>query len=129
MFALRIAGLALLVALSYSMGQSPPSQLNGLGIFIAGLFFVVAPALYLWPTVEASLRQHPNLAALAALNVLLGWTLLGWVAALVWALRRPEPATPVSSGPMKTCPYCAEPVLAAAIKCKHCGSALPPMPP
>jgi len=25
---------------------------------------------------------------------------------------------------MKSCPFCAEQILAAAIKCKHCGSAL-----
>jgi len=27
--------------------------------------------------------------------------------------------------PTKRCPYCAEEILAAAVKCKHCGSALP----
>lgn len=39
------------------------------------------------------------------------------------------PRTPLASqandsGPMKTCPYCAELVKAAAIKCKHCQSDL-----
>jgi hypothetical protein len=29
----------------------------------------------------------------------------------------------------KTCPHCAETVKAAAVKCKHCGSDLPPLPP
>jgi hypothetical protein len=30
---------------------------------------------------------------------------------------------------MKRCPYCAEEVLAAAVKCKHCGSELSVQPP
>lgn len=87
---LRILGLAFLVAYSFSLGQIPPADLNAFGKLAAAAFFVAAPALYLLPTAEAWLRRHPNTAAVAALNVLLGWTLIGWVVALVWALRRPE---------------------------------------
>ena len=31
-------------------------------------------------------RKKRNFGAIFALNLLLGWTLLGWVLALVWAL-------------------------------------------
>lgn len=34
----------------------------------------------------------------------------------------------ISDGEMRRCPYCAEPVRIEAIKCKHCGSALPQQP-
>ena len=37
-------------------------------------------------------HQHHNAVAILALNLLLGWTLLGWVAALVWALTKPPPS-------------------------------------
>lgn len=43
-------------------------------------------ALYFVPTIIASMRNHTNAVAITALNLLLGWTLLGWVAALVWSL-------------------------------------------
>lgn len=45
---------------------------------------------YFLPTVIALLRKHHNIFALAALNVLLGWTFLGWVGALIWSLARTE---------------------------------------
>lgn len=49
------------------------------------LFFV---GLYFLPTILAFGKGHHNRAAIACLNVLLGWTLLGWVVALVWAFTR-----------------------------------------
>ena len=42
--------------------------------------------VYFAPTAVASMRKHINRSAIAALNLLLGWTVLGWIAALVWAL-------------------------------------------
>lgn len=42
--------------------------------------------LYLAPTVIAYGRSVRNTAGLAVLNLLLGWTILGWIAALIWAL-------------------------------------------
>jgi hypothetical protein len=44
------------------------------------------------PTVVAGFRAHHNASAICMLNLALGWTLLGWVAALVWACTSPSPA-------------------------------------
>jgi hypothetical protein len=41
---------------------------------------------YCIPLGVAANRKHQNFGAICALNLLLGWTFLGWVAALVWAL-------------------------------------------
>ncbi len=50
--------------------------------------------LYFLPAIIASERIHPNSRAILALNLLLGWTFIGWVIALVWSLtainRRPD---------------------------------------
>lgn len=53
-----------------------------------GLGFVALAALiciYFVPSIVAESRRHRNKNAIFILNLLLGWTFLGWVAALVWA--------------------------------------------
>jgi hypothetical protein len=51
-------------------------------------------ALYLLPLLIGLARRIPDLGPLAVVNVLLGWTLLGWAAALAMALRSARPAPP-----------------------------------
>ena len=41
---------------------------------------------------------HPHALAIFLLNVFLGWTFVGWVIALVWAVIPVRPAQPGSSG-------------------------------
>ena len=112
------------------MGQIPPSGLNAFGKFAAFSFFIAAPTLYLLPTYEAWKNQHPNLTAIALVNIFLGWSLLGWVVAIVWAYKKPEPtisiakpmapetppapAKPQEQKATKKCPFCAEDVLVQA---------------
>jgi hypothetical protein len=59
------------------------------------LLLVLLPASFL-PSIIAFGRRHHNRYAILALNVLLGWTLVGWAVALVWSLtavwRRIGPA-------------------------------------
>ncbi len=42
-------------------------------------------ALYFAPTITAYDKKKKNTGAIFALNFFLGWTLVGWVVALVWA--------------------------------------------
>ena len=46
---------------------------------------VLILALYFLPGIIASARSHHNALAIWVLNLFLGWTALGWIAALVWA--------------------------------------------
>lgn len=88
---IRIVLLLFLTFYSFSMGQIPASGLNGFGKLVSMLFFVFAPALYLLPTFEAWKREHPNMTPVVLVNIFLGWTLIGWVAAMVMAYRNNEP--------------------------------------
>lgn len=47
--------------------------------------FGVGLAFYILPTFVAFVRGSPYTEAIAIINLFLGWTLLGWVGALVWA--------------------------------------------
>ena len=52
-------------------------------------FILVAATVYILPALIAVGRKHHNTNAIFALNALLGWTLIGWVGALIWALSNP----------------------------------------
>lgn len=45
--------------------------------------------LYLVPLACAIWRGHPKGMQIIALNVILGWTGIGWIAALIWAFTGP----------------------------------------
>jgi hypothetical protein len=66
--------------------------------FVLAMLGVLAiAALYLLPAFIARHRKHPNVLSIVLLNVLLGWTLLGWVGALIWATSA-LPAEPTPKG-------------------------------
>ena len=44
--------------------------------------------IYMLPSTLALVRRHRNRSAVVALNVLAGWTVIGWVIALIWSIRR-----------------------------------------
>ncbi len=54
-----------------------------LGIIALGIAVFV---VYLLPTWVAVARNHHNAMAIAAVNILFGWTFLGWGIAMVWSL-------------------------------------------
>ena len=45
---------------------------------------------YFLPFIVALWRSHRQSAAIFVLNLLLGWTFIGWAVALVWAVTRPS---------------------------------------
>ena len=59
-------------------------ELTSLELVIITLIF----AVYFLPTLIAFLKDHKNKLAIFLLNLLLGWTALGWVGSLVWAVMR-----------------------------------------
>lgn len=51
--------------------------------FLTAIFVI---SLYMIPAIIAGARHHHNGRAIMVLNLLLGWTFIGWVIALVWSL-------------------------------------------
>jgi hypothetical protein len=49
------------------------------------LIVAVLGCIYFLPAFVAGVRDHHNWGAILVLNLLLGWTILGWIIALVWA--------------------------------------------
>jgi hypothetical protein len=66
--------------------------MNGfVSLCLTCMIIAVVVAAYLLPTLVAWLRHAPDLAAVTVVNLALGWTVLGWWAALALALRKREP--------------------------------------
>ena len=115
-------------------------------------FMTVLPLFliaYFVPFFIALGRKHRFSVAIGLLNVFLGWTVLGWLAAMIWAVNkdvRDPRDEPASSGPMyfmnephlnehpqhgesppveyrgtRQCPFCAESIRAEAVVCRFCG--------
>lgn len=71
-------------------------DLHMLGSRIEHFAFSTAAALvYLIPAFLALHRKHANTTSIVLLNILGGWTLLGWIGAIVWATLR-EADSPLS---------------------------------
>jgi len=52
--------------------------------------FLFLVCLYITPSFIARMKNNPNVLAISVFNILLGWTVIGWVIALVWALIVPN---------------------------------------
>jgi uncharacterized membrane protein len=48
--------------------------------------FIVAVAIYALPVLLAWSMASPHRMAITMLDMLLGWTVIGWIAALIWAI-------------------------------------------
>ena len=50
-----------------------------------GFVFLGLIAVYLLPAIIAGCRETKNALGITLLTLLLGWTMLGWIGALIWA--------------------------------------------
>jgi xanthosine utilization system XapX-like protein len=64
---------------------------SGLGAIAAwsgaalSILIVIGLIVGLLPIIVAVRRRHPNVIAITVLTLVLGWTLVGWALALIWA--------------------------------------------
>lgn len=88
---------------------------------------IVLLIVYFIPALNAYSKRHRSRAMILVVNLMLGWTLLGWLVALAWSASsaRDDPAPPTGQTHVK-CPDCAELVRREAKVCRHCGCRLLP---
>ena len=61
--------------------------------------FILALIVTYWlPTIIAIVRHTHSALGIATLNFFLGWTVIGWLLALVWALAASPPVIVIENG-------------------------------
>jgi hypothetical protein len=95
------------------MGKSPVAPSYG-AVFAACLVWIL-------PIIIAFMRGHPDVVAITAVDLLFGWSFIGWGIALVWSIKafmRPEfyqgagyspPPPPPNAGGWSLPPASAQP--------------------
>jgi|GEM_PF-1450275 len=93
---------------------------------------LVLIGLYFLPTIIGWKKR--NCGAILALNVFLGWTVIGWIVAFVWAVTKDSPpsqvivnqptAAPSATPPTSLCAACGKFSIAGGQFCPHCGASL-----
>ena len=73
------------------IGHSSPIQVNASGYFgisVAGFLMIgLGIVAYFIPGIIAVTRRHRKATSILLVNLFFGWSVLGWIFALVWALR------------------------------------------
>ena len=49
------------------------------------ILLAIIVLIYLLPTLIAFSREHPQRGLIVILNLIFGWTLLGWILIFLWA--------------------------------------------
>ena len=76
--------------------------LNLIGFYLALSSML---GVYTAPLIIAMVRGHHRLPWIGLLNIAAGWTIVGWIAALVWsvtAIRQPEAIMRIGSTALTT---------------------------
>ena len=55
-------------------------------ILLGSIYVILLVTVYFLPSIVAMCRKHVNFTAIFILNLFLGFTLFGWVLALIWAV-------------------------------------------
>ena len=79
------------------------------------MLLILLALIYFIPWMVAVGNKKRDRGAIVALNLFLGWTVIGWVIALVWAMTKDPVSVQVVQQRMDVTPP------AASILCAHCG--------
>jgi hypothetical protein len=80
------------------------------------IFIIPGLLIYFVPTIAAALRSSEKALGIFLLNLFLGFSVIGWAVALVWAFT----SKTVSTEAMRPCPYCRTEISLLAMVCQQC---------
>ena len=83
---------------------------------------IVILSIYMIPSIVAVKRKHYDKTAIIVLNIFLGWSLVGWIVALVWACTNLQYKITQEVKKM-FCVNCGKELTEGANNCPHCGHA------
>jgi hypothetical protein len=98
---------------------------SGLDAGVGAVLFLFLIALYFVPSIIG--RSKRNSTAIFMLNLLLGWTVIGWVVAMVWAVaKEAQPVIVNQPAPMAVilCSSCGKYSPTGSKFCATCGTAV-----
>lgn len=114
--------------------------MEALSVFFVVALVALVVIVYMLPAIVASLRNHNNLNAIALATLFFGWTLIGWLACMVWAAtdnvdkqardrqrgprQDPQDSTVRSDNDRELCPGCQSLNPASATRCANCGASI-----
>lgn len=81
------------------------------------MLLILAGIFYFIPTAISKQRDTEHDGMIFFINLVFGWTVLGWIAALIWAI--------VEKPKVHECPSCKSPVAVAAEICPQCQTVIP----
>lgn len=87
------------------------------------VLIVIIVGCYFIPSIVGKVRNVTNIGSVFVINLLLGWTLVGWVVALAMAVKTVTPSTQVIIHRTESaCGSCGTPLGVGAKFCASCGS-------
>lgn len=91
-------------------------------VLVGIILVAIVLGVYFLPTIIALAKRHCNKGAITVLNIFLGFTYIGWVIALIWAVKKPERIVIVNQpAPVEEAVAVAPaPEVAAASTVKYC---------
>jgi hypothetical protein len=54
-------------------------------------YLFVGVSIYLLPTIISFIRKHPKKISIGFTNIFFGWSVIGWILALIWSLSSTKP--------------------------------------
>jgi len=123
-----LAGAVAMLAICVMVAATIAESSRGLVAMAAdAVFWGGAALLYFAPALVALDQKHPGRKAIVALNVVVGWTGLGWLALLGFAFRPAawsfsDPTGPAIPEPRKRCLNCRRTLGLEADTCFYCGA-------